>query len=123
MADPNGLFDFVQVAEEFDDVVVPVSREVLVLDRVDVLDVHEQKVCCFHEAFDFRECVAGASERDSACIDTRVNARGFCCFEEFDHKVDLRKRFAAAHGDAAVASPVGLVADGLLQQVFCGNLE
>ena len=123
MADPDRLFDFVQVAEEFDDVLVAKAREALVRFAIDVLDVHEQKVGRFHESFDFCECVAGASERDSACVDTRVNARGFCGFEEFDHKVDLRKRFAAAHSNAAVASPVGLVADGFLQQVFCGNLK
>ena len=52
-----------------------------------------------------------------------MNARGFCGFEEFNHEVDLRKRFAAAHGNAAVASPVGLIADCLLQQILCGNFE
>ena len=123
MADPDRLFDFVQVAEEFDDVLVAKTCEALVRFAIDVLDVDEQKVRCFHQSFDFCECIAGASERDSACIDTRVNACGFCCFEEFNHEVDLRKRFAAAHGDAAVASPVGLVADRFLQQVFCGNLK
>ena len=123
MADPDGLFDFVQIAEEIDDVLVAESREALVGFAIDVLDVDEQEVGCLHEAFDFSECFASASERDSACIDACVHACCFCRFEEFNHKVDLCQWLAAADGDAAVASPVGLVADCFFQQVFCRNFE
>ena len=123
VADPDGLFDFVQVAEEFDDVLVAESREALVRFAVDVLDVDEQKVCRFHQSFDFSECFTGASERDSACVEACVDACCFGGFEKLDHKVDLCERFATAHGNAAVTAPVGLVADGLFQQVFCRDFE
>lgn len=123
MADPDGLLDAVEVTEKFDDVFVAVACEFLVLVCIDVLDVHEQEVSGFHQTFKFRERFASGPERDAACVDARVDSRRFCSFEEFNHEVDLCKRFAAAYGDAAVGSPVGLVAYGFLQQVFCGNLE
>jgi len=123
VADPDRLFDFVQVAEEFDDVFVTVASEFLVRVGVDVLDVHEQEIGGFHQSLELCKRLTCAPECDSACVDARVDSCRFCRFEEFNHEVDLRKRFAAAHGDAAVASPVGLVADGFLQQVFCGNFK
>ena len=123
VADPDGLFDFVQVAEKFDDVLVAESREAFVRFAVDVLDVDEQKICRFHQSFDFSECFAGASERDSTSVEACVDACCFSGFEELDHKVDLCERFDTAYGNAAVTSPVGLVADGLFQQVFCRNFE
>ena len=47
MADPDRLFDFVQVAEEFDDVLVAKAREALVRFAIDVLDIHEQRSVAF----------------------------------------------------------------------------
>jgi len=88
-----------------------------------VLNVHEQEVGGFHQAFDFSKRFACGPERDAARVDTRVDSRRFGCFEEFNHEVDLCERFATAHGDASVGSPVGLVAQGFFQQVFCRNIE
>ena len=119
MADPDGLLDAVEVTEKFDDVFVAVAREFLVCVCVDVLNVHEQEVGGFHQAFDFSKRFACGPERDAARVDTRVDSRRFCGLEEFNHEVDLRQRFATAHGDASVGSPVGLVAQGFFQQVFC----
>ena len=118
MADPDGLLDAVEVTEKFDDVFVAVACEFLVRVCIDVLDVHEQEVSGFHQTFKFRERFASGPERDAACVDARVDSRRFCRFEEFNHEVDLCKRFAAAYGDAAIGSPVGLVAYGFFQQVF-----
>ena len=118
MADPDGLLDAVEVTEKFDDVFVTVAREFLVRICIDVLDVHEQEVGGFHQSFEFCERFASGPERDAACVDARVDSRRFCSFEEFNHEVDLCKRFAAAYGDAAIGSPVGLVAYGFFQQVF-----
>ena len=118
MADPDGLLDAVEVTEKFDDVFVAVACEFLVLVCIDVLDVHEQEIGGFHQTFKFRERFASGPERDAACVDARVDSRRFCSFEEFNHEVDLCKRFAAAYGDAAIGSPVGLVAYGFFQQVF-----
>ena len=89
MTDPDGLFDFVEVAEKFDDVLVGVPGEFFVRCFIDVFNVHEQKVRRFHKAFDFRECFADASERDSACVEACVDACCFGGFEELNHKVDL----------------------------------
>lgn len=119
MTDPDVFFDFVEVAEKFDDLLVGVPGEFFVRCFIDVLDVHEQKVRRFHKAFDFREGVACRPERDAARVDARVDSRRFCGLEEFNHEVDLRQRFAAAYCNATVGSPVGFVADCLLQQVFC----
>ena len=118
MADPDGLLDAVEVTEKLDDVFVTVACEFLVRVCIDVLDVHEQEVSGFHQTFKFRERFASGPERDAACVDARVDSRRFCSFEEFNHEVDLCKRFAAAYGDAAIGSPVGLVAYGFFQQVF-----
>lgn len=118
MADPDGLLDTVKVTEKFDDVFVTVACEFLVLVCIDVLDVHEQEVGGFHQAFDFSKWFASGPERDSARVDACVDSRRFCCFEEFNHEVNLCERFAAAYGDAAIGSPVGLVAYGFFQQVF-----
>ena len=123
MADPDGLLDAVEVTEKFDDVFVAVACEFLVLVCIDVLDVHEQEVSGFHQTFKFRERFASGPERDAACVDARVDSRRFCSFEEFNHEVDLCKRFAAAYGDAAIGSPVGLVAYGFFQQVFGAYFE
>ena len=119
MADPDGLLDTVKVTEKFDDVFVTEACEFLVRVCIDVLDVHEQEVGGFHQSFEFRKWFACRPERDAARVDARVDSCRFCRFEEFNHEVNLCKRFAAAHGDAAVVSPVGFVADCLLQQVFC----
>ena len=118
MADPDGLLDAVEVTEKFDDVFVTVACEFLVRVCIDVLDVHEQEVGGFHQSFEFRKWFAYRPERDAARVDARVDSRRFCSFEEFNHEVDLCKRFAAAYGDAAIGSPVGLVAYGFFQQVF-----
>ena len=118
MADPDGLLDAVEVTEKFDDVFVTVACEFLVRVCINVLDVHEQEVGGFHQTFKFRKWFASGPERDAACVDARVDSRRFCSFEEFNHEVDLCKRFAAAYGDAAIGSPVGLVAYGFFQQVF-----
>lgn len=123
MTDPDGLLDFVQVTEKFNDVLVAVACEFLVRVSVDVLDVHEQKVRRFHKAFDFSKWFACRPERDAARVDARVDSRRFCGLEEFNHEVDLRQRFAAAYCNATVGSPVGLVAQGFFQQVFCRNIE
>ena len=115
VADPDGLLDAVEVTEKFDDVFVAVAREFLVRVCVDVLNVHEQEVGGFHQAFDFSKRFACGPERDAARVDTRVDARRFGCLKEFNHEVDLCERFATAHGDASVGSPVGLVAQGFFQ--------
>ena len=90
VADPNGLLDAVEVTEKIDDVFVTVAREFFVRDGIDVLDVNEQEVCRFHQSFDFRELFAGASKRDSACVDAGVDSCSFCRLEELNHKLDLR---------------------------------
>ena len=123
VADPDGLLDAVKVAEKLDDVFVTVAREFLVRVGVDVLDVHEQEIGGFHQPFELCKLFACAPERDSARVDACVDSRRFCRFEEFNHEVDLCKRFAAAYGDATIGSPVGLVAHGFFQQVFCRNFE
>ena len=123
MADPDGLLDAVEVTEKFDDVFVAVACELLVRVCIDVLDVHEQEVSGFHQSFEFRKLFACGPERDSARVDARVDSRRFCSFEEFNHEVDLCKGLAAAYGDAAVGSPVGLVAYGFFQQVFGAYFE
>lgn len=89
MADPDGLLDFVQVTEKFNDVLVAVACEFLVRVSVDVLDVHEQKVRRFHKAFDFREGVACAPKCDSAGVEACMDACCFRCFEKLNHKIDL----------------------------------
>lgn len=119
VADPDGFLDAVEVTEKFDDVFVAVSCEFLVCVSVDVLNVHEQEVGGFHQSFDFSKRFACGSECDAARVDTRVDSCRFCGLEEFNHEVDLRQRFAAAYCNAAVSSPVGLVAQGFFQQVFC----
>ena len=118
MADPDGLLDAVEVTEKFDDVFVAVACEFLVLVCIDVLDVHEQEVGGFHQTFKFRERFACGPERDAARVDTRVDSCRFCRFEKFNHEVNLCEWLAAAYGDAAIGSPVGLVAYGFFQQVF-----
>lgn len=118
MADPDGLLDAVKVMEKFDDVFVTVACEFLVCVSVDVLNVHEQEVGGFHQSFDFSKRFACGSECDAARVDTRVDSRRFCCFEEFNHEVNLCERFATAYGDAAVSTPVGLIAHCFFQQVF-----
>ena len=123
MADPDGLLDAVKVAEKLDDVFVTVAREFLVRVGVDVLDVHEQEIGGFHQPFELCKLFACAPERDSARVDACVDSRRFCRFEEFNHEVDLCEWFAAAYGDAAVGSPVGLVAHGFFQQVFGAHFE
>jgi len=90
VADPDGLVDAVEVAEKVNDVLVTVACEVLVCIFIDVLDIDEQKVCRFHKSLDFCECFAGASKRNSACIDACVDSGGFCGLEELYHEVYLR---------------------------------
>ena len=118
MADPDGRWDAVKVTEKFDDVFVTVAREFLVRVCIDVLNVHEQEVGGFHQAFDFSKWFAGGPERDSTRVNACVDSRRFCGLEEFNHEVNLCERFAAAYGDAAVSTPVGLVAHCFFQQVF-----
>ena len=89
MTDPDGLFDFVEVAEKFDDVLVGVPSEFFVRVGVDVLDVHEQEVGGFHQSFEFRKRFACGSECDAARVDARVDACCFRCFEKLNHKIDL----------------------------------
>ncbi len=90
MADPDGLLDAVEVAEKVNDVLVAVASEFLVCVTVDVLDIDKQKVGRFHQTLDFRERFAGTSERNSACINARVDSNGLCGLEEFNHEVNLR---------------------------------
>lgn len=123
MADPDGLLDPVEVTEKFDDVVVLVAREFFVGFCVDVLDIHEQEVSGFHQPLELSKRFACGPECDATRVDARVDARRFGCFEEFNHEVDLCERFATAHGDASVGSPVGLVAQGFFQQVFGTHFE
>lgn len=89
MTDPDGFFDFVEVAEKFDDLLVGVPGEFFVRCFIDVLDVHEQKVRRFHKAFDFREGVACAPKCDSAGVEACMDACCFRCFEKLNHKIDL----------------------------------
>ena len=123
VADPDGLLDAVKVAEKIDDVLVAVAREFLVRVGVDVLDVHEQEIGGFHQSLELCKRLTCAPECDSARVDACVDSRRFCRFEEFNHEVDLCEWFAAAYGDAAVGSPVGLVAHGFFQQVFGAHFE
>ena len=119
---PDRLVDFVQVAEEVDDVLVPVSGKFLVDNVVYVLDVHEKQVGHLHQALDFCERFAGTPERDPARVDTRVDSCRFREREEFQHEVELCKRFAPADGNPAVLAPVRLVPQGLCKQVAGRNL-
>ena len=123
VADPDGLLDAVKVAEKIDDVLVAVAREFFVGFGIDVLDVHEQEVGGFHQSLELCKRLTCAPECDSARVDARVDSRRFCRLEEFNHEVDLCEWFAAAYGDAAVGSPVGLVAHGFFQQVFGAHFE
>ena len=114
VADPDGLVDFVEVAEHVDDVLVVVSGELFVLCGIDVLDVDEEQVCRGHEALEFAEVRLVTNKVYTRGVNAGMHACGFCGFKEFNEKVHLREWLAAAHGNAAVFAPVALVAQSLL---------
>ena len=108
---PDGLVDFVQVAEKVDDVFVSVSGEFFMDNVVYVLDIYEQKVGRLHQPLDFCECFTGAPKRDSARVDACVDSGRFCKLEKLHHEIKLCERLAAADGNAAVLAPVCPVAE------------
>ena len=99
------------------------AGEFLVLYRVDVLDVDEQQICCIHKALELSEVGFVTNKVYARGVEAGVYAFGFCGLEKFNHEIHLCKRFAAAHGDAAVFAPVAFVAQGFLEQVLCRNFE
>ena len=123
VADPDGLVDLVEIAEHVDDVLVVVTGEFFMLFGINVLDVDEQQVGALHESFELSEVGFITNKVYARGVDAGVYACGFRGFKEFNKKIHLCKRLAAAYGDAAVFAPVTLVAQGFLEQIFCRNFE
>ena len=123
VADPDGLADFVEVTEHVQVVIDGVARQFLVLCRVNNFEVDEQQVGGLHESFEFAEVGLVTNKVYARRIDAGVDSRRLGRLEEFDEEIHLHQGFAAAHGDAAVFTPVALVAESLFQEVVGRNVE
>ena len=123
VADPDGLADFVEVTEHVQVVIDGVARQFLVLCRVNNFEVNEQQVGGLHESFKFAEVGLVTNKVYARRVDAGVDACRLGKFEKFDEEIHLHQGFAAAYGDAAVFTPVALVAQRLFQEVFGGNVE
>ena len=117
VADPDGLADFVEVAEHVQVMFDWVSRQFLVLCGVDNLEIDEQQVGGFHKSFELAEVRLVTNKVYARRIDAGMDSRRLGRLEEFDEEIHLHQGLAAAHGDAAVFTPVALVAESLFQEV------
>ena len=116
MANPNRLFDFVEVSEHFAHICARLSCEFFVLVFVDVLDVNEENVRHAHEFFEFLKPFAFFAEWSSRRVNTGVYGAFFCFCEQFEQKINLRKRFSARNGDAALLAPKVTAIFGFVKQ-------
>ena len=80
------------------------------LFRINVFDVDEQQVGGLHESFELAEVRFITNKVYARRVDAGVDACRLGKFEKFDEEIHLHQGFATAYGDAAVFTPVALVA-------------
>ena len=100
MSDPDGNALFVQILREFQNVLVALLGQLLVLGVVDVLDVQHDQICHCHKAIEF--LAAFLPEQDSGGVQTGMDALFLGSFKQFCQELHLHQRLAAGGGNAAV---------------------
>ena len=119
MPDPHLCPELVHVPCAGEDVLVRDAGELLVLLGVDMLDVEHHEIGAPHQPVECREPRRIIIERPARGVEAGVDAVLFEEFEELRDELKLQQRLAAAHRNAALVSPVRLVADGLIHDVLC----
>ena len=119
MADPDRDLVVGEPPQCFKDVLVAVGRELLVLDRIDVLDIGQHEIGRRHETLEVR--IPGLLRRvgSKRGVEAGIDAALVGLLEELRHEGNLHKCFATRYCDAAFGSPVGAVAFRLVQKLVC----
>ncbi len=89
---------------------------------VDVLYIDQQQVGIAQQLPKPRKKRLLARKRLTGGVHAGVDAPALCLTKQLGQKLDLQQRFAAAHGNAALRSPIGAVALGAVEQLAGGHL-
>ena len=94
------------------------AGEFTMLFIVDMLDIKKNSIGDGHQTLKFLEEFSFFPKWLSRGVKTGIDATLMGFLEKFDEKVYLYQGFSAAHGDAALVSPITLESLCLIQQVI-----
>lgn len=118
MANPYRLVYIAEIAGTIEYVLIRMKREFTMLFIIDMLDIKKNGIGNGHQTLEFLKHFPFFPKRLSRGIKTGVDATLMGFLEKFDEKVYLHQGFSAAHGDAALVSPIALESLCLIQQVI-----
>ncbi len=122
VANPHFLAVVGEIARHVQNVFVAVAGQFLVQMRVKLLQIQHEQVGQAHQLVKAFQPFAVALEGLASRVDAGVDAFLLHQAEELRHEIQLKQRFTAGNGDAAVVAPVRFVADGFIKQLACRHL-
>ena len=118
MANPYWLVYLAEIAGTIEYVLIAMKRKLAMLFVIDMLDIKKNGIGYGHQTLEFLKHLPFFPKGLSRGIKTCVDATLMGFLEKFDEKVYLHQGFSAAHGDAALVSPITLESLCLIQQVI-----
>ena len=109
VADPDWLFNFVQVAEHFYYVCIGTAGKLFVLGWVNVLYVHKEYVRNLHKFLELLEPFTLFCKGTAGRVYAGIDAFFFCKGKKVKQKIQLHQRLSTGNGNSALCSPVGPV--------------
>ena len=118
MANPYRLVYIAEISGTIEYVLIAMKRQLAMLFIIDMLDIKKNGIGNGHQTLEFLKHFPFFPKGLSRGIKTGVDATLMGFLEKFDEKVYLHQGFSAAHGDAALVSPITLESLCLIQQVI-----
>ena len=118
MTNPYRLVYIAEIAGTIEYVLIAMKRQLTMLFIIDMLDIKKNGIGNGHQTLEFLKHLPFFPKGLSRGIKTGVDAALMGFLEKFDEKVYLHQGFSAAHGDAALVSPITFESLCLIQQVI-----
>ena len=118
MTYPYRLVYIAEISGTIEYVLIAMKRQLAMLFIIDMLDIKKNGIGYGHQTLEFLKHLPFFPKGLSRGIKTGVDATLMGFLEKFDEKVYLHQGFSAAHGDAALVSPITLESLSLIQQVI-----
>ena len=118
MTNPYRLVYIAEISGTIEYVLIAMKRQLAMLFIIDMLDIKKNGIGNGHQTLEFLKHLPFFPKGLSRGIKTGIDAALMCFLEKFDEKVYLHQGFSAAHGDAALVSPITLESLCLIQQVI-----
>ena len=119
VTDPHILFHSIELPGHGKNLSVPHPGQLFVLFFINCLDVEKDCIRDLHQAEKISVPGVFFGIDSSARVEAGGDAFGLCPFEELCHEGQLQEGLPAGDRDAALLSPVGPIAEGFLQDLFC----